>query len=145
MSEAAATSESSSEPATTPANPPPAPLRSVHTGSVAHILNELKCSLMVSTYQCGETGHTSYRMAHQLLTRIFRSFEKADGYRHLERSLLAIGTARQITEFHNVPAVASKLEPVEPARCSLLPRITHHTGDVQIHGRDGLCRRRSHL
>jgi len=46
---------------------------------------------------------------------------------------LAIGTTCQIWEFHNVPAVAAKLEPPGRHDSCFLPRSCHVTGNVQIH------------
>jgi uncharacterized protein (TIGR03032 family) len=46
---------------------------------------------------------------------------------------LAIGTALEVWEFHNVPAVAAKLEPAEKHDACFLPRCGHATGEVLIH------------
>ena len=46
---------------------------------------------------------------------------------------LAIGTSHEIWEFHNLPAVAAKLEPTGRHDACYLPRSSHVTGDIQIH------------
>ncbi|HEV3255738.1 MAG TPA: TIGR03032 family protein [Gemmataceae bacterium] len=46
---------------------------------------------------------------------------------------LAIGTALEVCEFHNVPAVARKLEPAGTHDACFLPRCGHATGEVLIH------------
>jgi uncharacterized protein (TIGR03032 family) len=46
---------------------------------------------------------------------------------------LALGTTTAIWEFHDVPAVAAKLEPPGTSDACYLPRTMHQTGDVQIH------------
>jgi uncharacterized protein (TIGR03032 family) len=46
---------------------------------------------------------------------------------------LAIGTAIDVWEFRNVPAVAAKLEPAGKHDACYLPRSAHVTGDIQIH------------
>src|SRR5262249_42897353 len=46
---------------------------------------------------------------------------------------LAIGTTWEIWEYHNVPAVARKLEPAGKHDVCFLPRAASVTGDVQIH------------
>lgn len=46
---------------------------------------------------------------------------------------LAVGASIDIWEFHNVPAVCSKLEPPDRHDACFLPRRSHTTGDVQIH------------
>jgi uncharacterized protein (TIGR03032 family) len=49
------------------------------------------------------------------------------------RGRLGIGTAVDVWEFRNVPAVAAKLEPPGKHDACFLPRSAHVTGDVQIH------------
>lgn len=109
----------------------PAPLRSVHTGDFGNILKSLGCSLVVSTYQAGKLVILRTEENGGMNTH-FRSFEKPMGIA-LAGDRMAIGTARQITEFHNVPAVAAKLEPAGKHDACFLPRVTHYTGDIQIH------------
>ena len=46
---------------------------------------------------------------------------------------LAIGTAAQIWEFRDVPAVAARLEPPGSHDACFLPRSCHVTGNVQVH------------
>ncbi len=46
---------------------------------------------------------------------------------------IALGTAYQILDFRNVPAVAAKLEPLGKHDACYLPRNIHVTGDIDIH------------
>jgi uncharacterized protein (TIGR03032 family) len=46
---------------------------------------------------------------------------------------LAIGTTLEICEFHNLPAVAQRLEPAGRHDACFLPRSSVTTGDIQIH------------
>jgi uncharacterized protein (TIGR03032 family) len=46
---------------------------------------------------------------------------------------LAIGTAREVYEFHNIPARAEKLEPAGKHDACFLPRSAHTTGEIFIH------------
>jgi uncharacterized protein (TIGR03032 family) len=46
---------------------------------------------------------------------------------------LALGTALEVCEYHNLPAVARNLEPAGSHDACFLPRLAHVTGDVQIH------------
>ena len=108
----------------------PEALRSVHTTSFPHILNELGASLLVTTYQAGKL--VIVRADGDQLNTHFRAMEKPMGLA-LDRGRLAIGTARQITEFRNVPAVAAKLPPVGKHDACFLPRRGHVTGDIDIH------------
>jgi uncharacterized protein (TIGR03032 family) len=106
------------------------PLRSVHTTSFPAILQHLRCSILVTTYQAGKL--VVLRADNGVLNTHFRAFAKPMGLA-LDRDRLAIGTAMQIWEFHNVPAVTRRLEPPEKHDACYLPRMSHVTGDVQIH------------
>jgi len=65
----------------------------------------------------------------------FRNFQKPMGFAW-ERGRFALGTNAEIWEFHDIPAVARKLEEKVPqSACDavFLPRHCHMTGDVQVH------------
>src|SRR5437868_2404013 len=106
------------------------PLRSVHTSNFPTILDELAASVAVTTYQAGKLvilrSETSGLQTH------FRSFHRPMGLA-LDGDRLAIGTALEICEYHNVPAVARRLEPAGRVDACFLPRSSHFTGDIQIH------------
>ena len=110
--------------------PTPPPLRSVHTSSLHAILDQLGISLWVTTYQAGKL--VIARAEAGGVNTHFRSFPKPMGLA-LDGNRLAIGTATEIWEFHNQPAVAQKLEAPERYDACFLPRTAHATGDVQIH------------
>ncbi|MCY2989912.1 MAG: DUF4915 domain-containing protein [Planctomycetota bacterium] len=106
------------------------PLRSVHTTSFSAILNELRSSVAVSTYQAGRL--VLLRSDQGLLNTHFRCFPKPMGMA-VRGGRLAIGTELEICEYHNTPAVARKLDPPDKHDACFLPRTVHATGDVQIH------------
>ncbi len=108
----------------------PEALRSVHTTSFPSLLNQLGASLLVTTYQAGKL--VIVRADGDQLNTHFRAMEKPMGLA-LDRGRLAIGTARHITEFRNVPAVAAKLPPAGKHDACFLPRRAHVTGDIDIH------------
>jgi uncharacterized protein (TIGR03032 family) len=62
----------------------------------------------------------------------FRSFPKPMGLA-VQGNRLAIGTALEVWEYHNVPAVAARLEPAGKHDACFLPRSGHATGEVLIH------------
>lgn len=113
-----------------PTDTAPSPLRSVHTTSFPAILEELGCALLVTTYQAGKL--VVVRSDAGLINTHFRAFNKPMGLA-VGRGRLAIGTAVDIWEFRNVPAVSTKLEPAGKHDACFMPRSTHVTGDVQIH------------
>ncbi len=120
-------------------NPATAPLRSIHTETFPELLQSLGASLLVSTYQAGKL--VILRADEGGLNTHFRGFNVPMGIA-LDGDRLAIGTGLEIWEFHNVPAVASRLEPAGKHDVCFLPRGSHTTGNIQIHemawGSEGL-------
>ena len=108
----------------------PSPLRSVHTTNFPAILDQLGSSLLVTTYQAGKL--VVVRSDGGVINTHFRAFNKPMGMA-VGRGRLAIGTAVDVWEFRNVPAVAAKLDPPGKHDACYLPRSAHVTGDVQIH------------
>ena len=106
------------------------PLSSVHTTNFPNLLTQLGISLVVSTYQAGKL--IVLRADNNTINTHFRTFDRPMGLA-VDREKLAIGTAYQIIELRNVPAVAQKLEPVSKHDACYLPRRTHITGDIDIH------------
>ncbi|ACK73553.1 TPR repeat-containing protein [Gloeothece citriformis PCC 7424] len=113
-------------------NPQPdqAPLRSVHTSNFSPLLNHLKLSLVISTYQAGKL--VIARPDGNVLNTHFRVFNKPMGLA-TDYGRIAVGCAYQIWELRNVPAVAQKLEPQGKHDACYLPRNCHITGDIDIH------------
>lgn len=110
--------------------PSPSPLRSVHTTNFPAILDHLGGSLLVTTYQAGKL--VVVRSNDGVLNTHFRAFNKPMGMA-VGRGRLAIGTAVDVWEFRNVPAVSAKLDPPGKHDAVFLPRSAHVTGDIQIH------------
>ena len=108
----------------------PSPLRSVHTTNFPAILDQLGSSLLVTTYQAGKL--VVVRSDGSVINTHFRAFNKPMGMA-VGRGRLAIGTAVDVWEFRNVPAVVAKLDPPGKHDACYLPRSAHVTGDIQIH------------
>ncbi|NEP13532.1 MAG: TIGR03032 family protein [Symploca sp. SIO2C1] len=106
------------------------PLRSVHTNNFPQILTQLGISLVISTYQAGKL--IVLRADDNVINTHFRIFPKPMGLA-ADTGRLAIGTAHQVWELRNVPAVAHKLEPVGKHDACYLPRNSHITADIDIH------------
>jgi uncharacterized protein (TIGR03032 family) len=118
-------------PATEPIkDPEPLPLRSLHTSNFPALLHELGIALMVSTYQAGKL--VMVRPDGDCLNTHFRGFHKPMGLA-VAGGRLAIGTALEIWEYHNAPAVARRLPPAGVHDACFLPRSSVCTGDIQIH------------
>ena len=106
------------------------PLRSVHTTGLPGLLDQLGVSVAVTTYQAGKL--VVLRADGGSVQTHFRNFIRPMGFA-AEGNRLAIGSASEIWEFLNVPAVCAKLEPAGRHDACYLPRACHVTGDVQIH------------
>ena len=125
----------SSDTADTPTDEEPLPkeqevLRSIHTQSFADILQQLNCSLAVTTYQ---SGHLVFlRAENGVVNTHFRKFRKPMGMA-IAPERLALGTAQEIWDFRNVRALLPRLEPAGVNDGCFLPRAVHITGDIQIH------------
>ena len=136
MSESEPNKSTAGERTDAPAGEGPEPLRSVHTSNLPEILGQLGCSVLVSTYQAGRL--VMLRSQGGVINTHFRSFDKPMGLA-LGDNRLAVGAATSVWEFHNLPAVAGKLDSKSGAGDSrlhdacYLPRTTHWTGDIQIH------------
>ncbi len=108
----------------------PSPLRSIHTSNFPALLTERNAALAVTTYQAGKL--VLLRADGDSLNTHFRTFPKPMGLA-VAGPQMAVGTAMEIWEFHNVPAVAARLEPPGKHDACFLPRLAHVTGDIQIH------------
>lgn len=83
------------------------PLRSTHTSNFSAILQDLGICLLVTTYQAGKL--VILRPDGDYLNTHFRNFNKPMGLA-IDGDRLALGTALEIWEYHNTPAVAAQLK-----------------------------------
>jgi uncharacterized protein (TIGR03032 family) len=105
-------------------------LRSIHTTNLPQLLKQLGISLVVSTYQAGKL--IIVRADQDKINTHFRVFNKPMGVTATTEKM-AIGTAFQIWELRNTPAVCPKLDPPHLHDACYLPRKNHITGDIDIH------------
>src|SRR5579862_3694647 len=87
--------------------PAPPPLRSVHTNTFPQILQQLGASLAVTTYQAGKLVilRAEQQANGPVLNTHFRGFNAPMGFAW-EPGRFAIGTKTEVSEFHDMPAVA---------------------------------------
>ncbi|MEL6138586.1 MAG: TIGR03032 family protein [Cyanobacteria bacterium J06628_6] len=105
-------------------------LSSVHTHTLAELLNSAGCSLMVTTYQAGKL--IVVRADGAAVNTHFRQYSRPMGMA-VNATRMAMGTAHELIEFYNLPAVAAKLEPANKHDACYLLRNIHITGDIDIH------------
>jgi uncharacterized protein (TIGR03032 family) len=106
------------------------PLRASHTANFPGLLRQLGASLLVTTYQAGKLVMVRDEGDH--LNTHFRTLQAPMGLA-LEGSRLAVGTAVQVWEFVDVPAVTTRLDPPGRHDACFLPRASHVTGNIQGH------------
>jgi uncharacterized protein (TIGR03032 family) len=132
-----------SEPAekTAAAEPSPelvASLRSMFSPGFSELLHGLGISLAVTTYQAGKLVlvRPEVRDGAKNVNTHFLGFRKPMGLAW-ERGRIALGTANEVLEFHEMPGVARKLDESGKAGprhdAVFLRRCSHVTGDIQIH------------
>jgi len=117
-------------PMTNNSSSPSEPFRSSYTLNLPAILQQLNLSLVVSTYQAGKV--ILVRVDGDKINTHFRLFNKPMGLA-VNRTRLAIGTAYEVVELYNMPAVAQKLEPASKHDACYIPRNLHVTGDIDVH------------
>jgi uncharacterized protein (TIGR03032 family) len=112
-------------------------MHSVHTSTFAQALDHLGTSLAVTTHQAGKLVllRPESRSGVPGVNTHFRGFPRPMGFAW-EHGRFAIGTTAQVMEFHDMPAVAAKLDRSASGTshdAAFLPRTAHHTGDIQVH------------
>jgi uncharacterized protein (TIGR03032 family) len=114
-------------------------VRFEYTPEFPRILQHLRASLLISTYQAGKLAVVG--VADGRLTFSFHNFEKAMGLA-AGSDCLAIGTRREIFFLRPAPEVARTLEPADTHDACWLARSSFITGNIHGHelawGRDGL-------
>lgn len=110
---------------------PAAVFRSVFSASFPDLLRRLGISLVVTTYQSGRLILLRAENATTLNTH-FRMFNSPMGVA-VGNGRMAIGTAHEVWDYRNMPAVAAKIEPAGKHDACYVPRKIHVTGDIRIH------------
>jgi uncharacterized protein (TIGR03032 family) len=104
-------------------------VRYEHSLNLAPLLEHLRVTLLVSTYQAGKlvvvgAGDGKPEFA-------FHSFERAMGIA-VHRDRLAVGAQRQIWLLRSAPDIAARLAGRGYDAC-YLARAAHYTGDIHVH------------
>jgi uncharacterized protein (TIGR03032 family) len=105
-------------------------LRSKHTSNLPGLLEELGITVLVTTYQAGKL--VLLRADGAKVNTHFRDLPRPMGLA-ADSTRLAVGTAEEIRQYRNMPAVCRHLEPRGRHDACFLPRAAHVTGDIDIH------------
>lgn len=114
-------------------NPPP-PFSCRYTSQVPELLNQLGCSLIITTYQAGKLIFLSPK-DNDSLVQLPRTFQKPMGVAlDNQNEKLALATKDEITIFANSKDLAQHY-PKSPNKYDALymPRLTFHTNALDIH------------
>lgn len=111
-------------------DPKTSPLRSVHTGSLTQLLQQIGSSVLISTYQAGKLA--ILRPDNGKVNTHFRVYNRPMGLAY-SRGRLALGTAATVEYYRNMPEVGHKLQPEGRHDAAFLPRKAHVTGNIDIH------------
>lgn len=106
------------------------PLRSVHTRSFVAMLEQLACSVLVTTYQAGKL--VILRARDGAVNTHFHVHDRPMGLA-AGRGRLAVGTLARVEEYRNMADVAARLGSARQYDAAFLPRVSHVTGNVDIH------------
>src|SRR5207244_4077143 len=123
---------------TTPAEPaPPAEpaaktseVRYQYAPQLAPILDHLKSSLLVSTYQAGKLVVVSAE--HAALKLSFHNFERAMGLA-VRPGRIAVGSNAVVWFLRDAPELAPRVEPAGTHDACFLTRSAHFTGELHGH------------
>ena len=113
---------------------PPAPFTCQYTTEFARLINDLGCTLALSTYQAGKLVFFSGN-GKGGLTQLPRSFDRAMGVAEdVGRDLLAVACRDRI-EVHRNSSDLRLHYPKAPSKYNALymPQITYYTGPLDVH------------
>ena len=113
-----------------PQLPSPVEFRYTQSESFVALLQQLRASLLVSTYQANKL--LAVRASGQGLSTLVRTFDKPMGLA-IDGPRVALGTRKEVWVLRNAPDIAPQVEPLGMHDACFLPRTCHVTGDIGIH------------
>jgi uncharacterized protein (TIGR03032 family) len=105
-------------------------IRCAHSESLPALLERLRLSLLISTYQTGHLVVVSVRQGRLILT--FHGFDRAMGIA-VKPGTIAVCTRKEVWFARDASDIASKLEPDGEYDTCYLARTSHFTDDVEAH------------
>lgn len=105
-------------------------IRCSHSESFPALLNQLRVSLLISTYQTGHLVVVSARDGK--LNFAFNQFERAMGVA-VKSGTIAVCTRKEVWFLRNASDIAAKMPGEAKHDACFLARTSHFTGDVQAH------------
>src|SRR5262245_57954114 len=112
---------------------PPSTTREVRfefSPAFASLLEKLRVSLLVSTYQAGKLVAVSANQGG--LSMSFHNFQQVMGV-GVSLTCLAVGTQGQIWFLQSAADIAARVEPLGSHDACYLTRRSFYTGEIQVH------------
>ena len=105
-------------------------IRCSYSADLPALLERLRLSVLISTYQ---TGHLVVVAGHQgRVTLTFHGFDRAMGVA-VKPGAIAVCTRHEVWFVRSVPDLVPRLEPPGQYDACFLARTAHFTGDLQAH------------
>src|ERR1700744_4254300 len=105
-------------------------IRCSHSEGFPALLEQLRLSVLISTYQ---TGHLVVVSAwNGRLTVAFNQFDRAMGIA-VKAGTIAVCTRKEVWFLRSAPDIAAKLQPAGQYDACFLARTSHFTDDIQAH------------
>jgi uncharacterized protein (TIGR03032 family) len=101
-----------------------------HSDGLQDLLQQLRLSVLISTYQTGHLVVVAARQGRLVLT--FHQFERAMGIA-VKPGTIAVCTRKEVWFAREAPDIGAKLEPRGQYDACYLARTAHFTGDIQAH------------
>ena len=111
------------------AAPAPEAFSSVHTTSFPALLRELRCSLLVTTFQAGRV--IVMRPQQDSINTHFFALPRPMGLA-ADANRLFVGAHRSVHEYRNVPAVAPRVDPPNAHDAVYLLRVQTERGGASV-------------
>jgi uncharacterized protein (TIGR03032 family) len=105
-------------------------IRCSHSESLPALLEQLRLSVLISTYQTGHLVVVAARQGKLVLS--FHQFQRAMGVA-VKPGTIAVCTRREVWFLRNAPDIAAKLLPLGQYDACFLARTAHFTGDIEAH------------
>ena len=114
-----------------PAEPAERSVGYEHSAGWVPLLEQLGCSLLVSTYQAGKVLAVGARGG--ALSLSFHNFDRPMGLAAGGAGVLAVGSRTCVWFLTSAPDLAPRLQPPGTYDACYLARRAHYTGEIQVH------------
>jgi uncharacterized protein (TIGR03032 family) len=122
--------EDNTAPSASPAAPAAVEFRFSQTESFVTLLQQLRASLLITTYQANKV--LVARVAGTGLSMLVRTFDRPMGLA-VDGPRLALGTRKVVWFLRDAPDLAPRVELTGRHDACYLPRASHVTGDIGVH------------